>query len=384
MLPTISKLIKVALVGCLLSLTTAAALSADTATPDDTARFLAGLPPSPDSPLVALAKNPYWQQHANYFNVVFARKETEALSKVRAFSNAQLTHKHDTMLYMFGGPDFLYATSLFPTASTYVLAGLEPPGEIPQLTTLPHLVVARSLQNLENSLHSLLGVGFFITSRMQSQLHMGPVYGTLPVLYVFLARTGKTIHEMSYVNLDNNGEPRPPIDSTDESALRNAPKSFAKGVRIVFSDGDGPRQTLYYFSTDLTDTGLMRSGFLKFLDKFSVADSLVKSASYLLHGSNFSSMRNFLLDHSAMILQDDTGVPVIDFDPQKWRLKLFGHYFRPIPIFRYAYQARMAELYRKGNPTPIDFGIGYRYSRNQSNLLLAEISTGSVGSPEPK
>ena len=40
------------------------------------------------------------------------------------------------MLYMFGGPDFLYATSFFPNASTYVLAGLEPIGDVPSLTSL--------------------------------------------------------------------------------------------------------------------------------------------------------------------------------------------------------------------------------------------------------
>jgi hypothetical protein len=243
------------------------------------------------------------------------------------------------------------------------------------LVTRQRPVVARTLQSLENSLHTLLRVGYFITSRMQSQLHNGPVYGTLPVLYVFLARTGKTVHEMSYVNLDGSGEPLPSTDSNNESAAGNTAKSFAKGVKIVFSDNGGPKQTLYYFKTDLADSGLKRSGFLKFLNKFGVADSFVKSASYLLHGSNFSSIRNFLLDHSATILQDDTGVPVADFDPQKWRLQLFGHYVRPIPVFRYAYQARMAELYRKGNPLPIEFGIGYRHTRNKSNLLLAEMST---------
>ena len=40
------------------------------------------------------------------------------------------------MLYMFSGPDFLYATSFFPNAATYVLAGLEPVGQIPDLIGL--------------------------------------------------------------------------------------------------------------------------------------------------------------------------------------------------------------------------------------------------------
>jgi hypothetical protein len=37
------------------------------------------------------------------------------------------------MLYMFSSPDFLYATSLFTNTATYVLAGLEPVGPIPDL-----------------------------------------------------------------------------------------------------------------------------------------------------------------------------------------------------------------------------------------------------------
>ena len=39
---------------------------------------------------------------------------------------------------------------------------------------------------------------------MKTELHVGPVYGTLPILYVFLARTGKTIEDVSFVGLDED------------------------------------------------------------------------------------------------------------------------------------------------------------------------------------
>jgi hypothetical protein len=55
--------------------------------------------------------------HARNLNSMFAREESIQLSKVREFSKKYLTDKHDTMLYMFSGPDFLYATSFFPNAS---------------------------------------------------------------------------------------------------------------------------------------------------------------------------------------------------------------------------------------------------------------------------
>jgi len=372
---TMPKIMTAALVAGALALTLLPARSAETATPNDTAHFLAGLPPAADSPLAALAKSPLWQDHARHFDSIFGQEERNSLSKIRAFSKDRLSEKHQTLLYMFSGPDFLYAASFFPTASTYVLSGLEPVGDIPQLNGLPRVSVDQTLRNLEVSLSSILNLSFFITKNMQTQLSAGPVYGTLPVLYVFLARTGKTIHDVSFVSLDGDGNVQVQNDagakgSGDRSA-RGA-QGPAKGVKIVFSDGNGPNQTLYYFSTNVADDGVRKSGFLAFCGKLGVADSFVKSASYLMHSGSFTTVRNFLLDHSAALLQDDSGIPLAYFDPKKWRLQPFGRYLGPIAAFPSDYQPGMAELFRKGNAIPIDFGLGYRWRRDESNLLLAQ------------
>jgi len=354
--------------GC--SLTWAPARSAETATANDTARFLAGLPPAADSPLMPLTKDPTWAAHARFFDSIFAKEDATTLSKVRAFAKAHLTEPHDTMLYMFSGPDFLYATSFFPAAKTYVLAGLEPVGNIPQLMSLPRGSVYESLHHLEASLATILNLSFFITKQMKEQLSSGPVYGTLPLLYVFLARTGKTVQDVSLVSLDAQGNfivAQEPGAATRE---RSAPQSTAKGVKIVFTDGSGPPQILYYFSTDISDGGVKNSGFLQFCDKLGPADSFLKSASYLLHKDFFSKVRKFLIEHSATILQDDSGIPLAYFDEKKWRLQPFGHYLAPLGIFPGTYQPRMAELFR--NAAPLDFGIGYLWRKDMSNLLLAQ------------
>ena len=354
-----------------LALTLAPVRAADTATADDTAHFLAGLPPAPDSPLAALTDDARWQHHARYFDAIFEREDATTLSQVRAFAQEHLTDKHDTMLYMFSGPDFLYATSFFPNASTYVLAGLEPVGDVPQLTALKRPFLEYTLQNIESSIGTLMNYSFFITHNMKTQLSNGPVYGTLPILYVFLARTGKTVHDVTFVDLDGDGN----IQTWNETGGKRG-SSAAAGVRIIFSSGNGPRQTLYYFSTNLADGGVTRSGFLTFCGKLGVADSFIKSASYLLHSGGFNKVRDFLLEHSATILQDDSGIPLVYFDPKKWRLQPFGRYVPPLSIFPRAYQPRMAELFRKA--TPIDFGLGYRWRKNESNLLLAQkLQTGT-------
>jgi hypothetical protein len=361
----VPRIVAVALLVVALALTVASAHAADTATADDTAHFLAGLPPATGSPLAALTGDPRWQRHARYFDAIFEREDATTLSRLRAFAQEHLADRHDTMLYMFSGPDFLYATSFFPNASTYVLAGLEPVGDVSQLTALKRPYLEYTLQNVESSIGTLMNYSFFITRNMKTQLSSGPVYGTLPILYVFLARTGKTLHDVTFVDLDGDGN----IQTWNETGGKRG-NSAASGVRIIFSAGNGPWQTLYYFSTNLADGGVTRSGFLTFCEKLGVADSFIKSASYLLHGGGFTKVRSFLLEHSATILQDDSGIPLGYFDPKKWRLQPFGRYVPPLSIFPHAYQPRMAELFRKA--APIDFGLGYRWHKNESNLLLAQ------------
>ena len=171
---------------------------------------------------------PGFRTHAILIRL-FAREENAHLSKIREFSQKYLPDKHGTVLYMFSGPDFLYATSFFPTASTYVLAGLEPVGRVPELANLSPFVVNGELRNLESSLGSLFNFSFFITQHMKSQLREGPIYGTLPILYVFLARTGKTVHELNFVSLDEQGN----VQVADQGA--SSTRGAAPGVKIVFS-----------------------------------------------------------------------------------------------------------------------------------------------------
>ena len=368
-----------------LALNAAPARSSEAATANDTARFLAGLPPSPNSSLTALTKDPVWLSHARYFDSMFAREESTQLSKVREFSKKYLADKRDTMLYMFSGPDFLYASSFFPNASTYVLAGLEPVGEIPDLTSLGPWTINGDLRNLELSMSSLFNFSFFITHKMKTELHEGPVHGTLPVLYVFLARTGKTIHEVSLVSLDGQGNVQivdelAATDISSNTSVTSSPRSAAPGVKIVFSDANGPKQTLYYFSTNLADSSFERSGFSAFLTKLGPADSLIKSASYLLHQGHFAKVRTLLLETSATILQDDSGIPLAYFEAKKWRFKAFGQYAGPISMFANFYQPQMAEVFQSASP--IEFGIGYRWRKNESNLLLAQKESSPINDAE--
>src|ERR1700737_2981540 len=143
------------------------ARAADTVTADDTAKFLAGMMPSADSPLTLLTRDPAWQRHAKFFDAAFAQLEQRQISKIRAWSDTNLAAPRPTMFYMFSGPDFLYANAFYPKATTYVLSALEPPGSVPDLAKLPRGSIGAALYNVERSMGSILNFSFFITKQMK-------------------------------------------------------------------------------------------------------------------------------------------------------------------------------------------------------------------------
>jgi hypothetical protein len=332
------------------------------ATPNETARFLAGLPVAPESPLAPLARDRGWQQHSDVMNKTWADLEKRQLSPIRAWSKANLTERRPITFYFFSGPDFLYVDSFYPNSDTYVLAGLEPIGSLPDVEKLRQGTQAAEYDKMRTSLRSLLNLSYFITREMDQDLRTSQLRGTLPILYVFLARTGKTIHDVSLVSLDANGNEQP--DTDDKSATR--------GVKIIFSAPGGKRQTLYYFRTDLSNRGIAgNGGFLAFCERLGIGDVFIKAASYLLHGAAFSRTRDFLLERGASIVQDDTGIPLRYLEQRKWGVHPFGEYVGPIPMFSGHYQRSLEALFDSRGAPPIEFGVGYRWRPNQSHVLLA-------------
>jgi hypothetical protein len=173
----------IALVATVVIAPTAGGAHSQPASANDTARMLAGMQPSPDSPLLVLTRDPPWQQHASHFNSIFAKVENRQLTRIRPWSRAKLTSPSPVLFYMFSGPDFLYANAFFPNASTYVMSGLEPTGPIPDLTKLSREARARGFRNIEQSLSSIVAYGFFQTIDMRHNLAATGLTGTLPIIY---------------------------------------------------------------------------------------------------------------------------------------------------------------------------------------------------------
>lgn len=339
-------------------------MPARAASPNDVARILAGLQPSDGSPLADVARTRVWQRHAAAMDAAWENIETRQLSRIRAWSASELTSPSSTLYYFFSGPDFLYADAFFPAATTYVLAALEPSGPLPVVGRHRGESLGYGLAQLRSSLNSVLNFSFFRTREMRTTLSANSFSGTLPILYIFLARTGKTIDEVTFHDINEAGRL--------VAAGEGLPRGAANVVRILFKGGDGQQRTLYYVQTDLSNGGWRKSGFRAFTETMDPGDALIKSASYLLHINAFSDVRSHLIERSKRLLQDDSGIPISYFKPEEWQLRPYGRYLGPIAVFPDNYQKQLAEIFRAAKPPAIDFGVGYRFRLNESNILVAD------------
>jgi len=261
--------------------------------------------------------------------------------------------------YLFGGPDFLNAHAFFPGARVMILGGLEPVGEVPVPESLDSATLESSLNALNEAMRTSLSCGYFITSEMKPQFMQGSFRGVLPVLLTEIALTGNIIESVSMVR---------PFGSP--------------GVEIVYHGTRGLPQTVYYFQANLSNGKECRR-FLSWIRDFGPGVSYLKAASYLLPSSDFSETRDFLLDTSTLILQDDSGIPITAFSAVQWSLRVYGSYADPLPVFKLRKDPALEAAYRSSDcyAGPLLFGNGYHVRPEEANLLLAVRKRDVAGDP---
>ncbi len=289
-----------------------------------------------------------------------------------------------TLLYPFSGPDFFNAYWLFPDCETFVMFGLEHIGELPNIEGMNERQIARLMTDVRNATGDLFDRNYFITGNMSKQLRTAQLRGVVPLLAIQMSISGMDI--LRIVPFDLSNAPAAAIENVNfnapappESTERGRPLRQLKGVSIEFRAGSsGKTKRLIYFSVDATDNGLAKyPQFLTFLRTLGPTTTLLKSASYLLHSRNFQNLRKTVLDVSAFLLQDDSGMPYGTLIAAGWDVRLHGNYHVPIPPFERAYQPALANAYKtqQSAPLPFTFGYNFRDQRDERSNLIVGIKS---------
>ncbi len=346
------------------------ALAPDTANVQNVAAYLAGLSPKASTPLAELATQPTWQAFAKDQDKSWARYRTTHTDRMNRWAATELDSVRQattTVFYPFSGPDFLNVYTMFPTASTYVMFGLQPVGSVPSRENLENPAI---LPAVKKSLWSVLNFSFFRTNDMAVDLKSVNLDGSVPLIMLFAARTGNHLQSVHPVQLDAQGQLHAVTDTT------RAPGSKAiQGAELKLQAADGTEKTIYYFSADLSDWKLTtKDAPLKYVRTLGPLTTYVKSATYLMHKSYFSKVRNLVLERSNYLLQDDSGIAMKFFPQNNWKFTYYGTYRRPINLFAKQYQPELTTAYHDTlhRARPLPFGTGYNWRQTDSNLLLAK------------
>jgi hypothetical protein len=342
-------------------------LSAAAVSYNDTARFIAGLPGRPGSPLESLEKGPEWQEYAKGFDETWATFQKSQAEPMRAFEEKELAParpKGSFVFYPFSGPDVLYMTGFFPGRSVYVMVGLEPAGTLPSPDTFKAAAMPNEVKAWTVSVRSIFKRSFFVTSEMDAQFRGRMADGLLEPICLLLARSGYTLENIRHGNLTEEG-------AFTAVEMPATPKPI--GVEVTFRNGsDGDPQKIYYFSKKLDTEFKTKPGFSRFLLNIGQPDTLIKSAQFIMHWPGMSDLRSQILETSRTILEDDTGVPYKYLKPPQWEVRLFGQYSAPDKPFKNWYQKDLAKAFEDPTKvTPLGMQIGYGAWRRPSSLILA-------------
>ncbi len=272
--------------------------------------------------------------------------------------------------YPFSGGDFIHLHWLMPNANEYFMVAREEVGSFPNLTDATDTTLRNYLTDVDMVLRDIYSKSYFITKNMITDIHHdNRVDGMLPILIWAAAKTGHEIIAIDFFNVDTLG------------IAILASTGNHRGVTIRLKDvAKKKKKKLTYLSADISDKGFSsRPEIKKYLSTIipAACNTFVKSASYLMHYELFQDIRNFVLDRSISLVQDDTGIPLHFLDQSIWKVNLFGRYEKPVKDFsenlfqQDLNRAYHDSTYYKGS---LDFSLGYHWgSGNQNQMFTYKI-----------
>lgn len=335
---------------------------------DYAAAYLAGLlPDTALNPLAAISQHSAWLNYAQRTKIGWERMRRDRLDTMRLWSentvNFYKKNATSTLFYPFSGPDFLHAHTFFPQAERYFLIGLEPVGEKPTLEKLQKDSTYRYLQQVSKALNNLMRGGYFITFDMREDFKIDKLNGVLPLIYVFMARTGQRIESVEYVGISKKGEWVNLPDNQRVDSIK------VYGVQVKFWNAASKKQSeLVYIEQDMANWSFKTTnGLYQYLQENLSTDchTYLKSASYLMHTAPFSNIRQLTLEKTSLLLQDDTGIAYRFLDKSQWTVHLFGGYAKPIPPFTGLFERDLDSAYRDtvNKPIHLPFMLGYQWGK---------------------
>jgi len=337
-----------------LGLAVAAPATAHAHTPNQTARYLAGLETDGFSGEKDAQKR--IEAYAKDVDKKWAGYWKGIGSKMVEWSKQELAQSPgETIFYPFSGPDFPTAAQLYPGAGRYVLVALQTGGRVPALDAMGPKSLKRYLDLFKRGFSDFARRGFFRTDDLKADTGKEhTIEGITPVLMTFAARMGFAVDSVTPVRIAADGgslEPHP--GAQDDPATWDS-------VRLALTAADGRKVTLDYVFLDLSDDYLAKhEDARRWLERMCGFKVFTKAASHLLQKPFFKVMRDLLLAHAPSVVQDETGLDFKDLQ-KDFTVTLYGRFERAHKLWTEGVQRELATAYKKAEDVrKLPFRFGY-------------------------
>lgn len=340
------------------------------ATPDQTAKLVAGLQPTSADSFSEKA----FLQYAKMIDSYWSKYETKVFAPMTDWAKHNVKPlKGDTIFYPFSGPDFPTIYAMAPGINRYILISIQRAGTPIQPDDLSPANGKKLLDHLASDWSSYTQMGFFKTIDLDKNASESGVKVTPTLMMMaFASRLGFTIESVTPIKLN---------DDNSDVVVDTLPGRDWPSVRIQLKK-DGKGVIVDYLRIDLSDYGLNKNPTnRKFIEKSARWPMLFKAASHLPQDPAFSIIKNAALTSAPLIIQDETGIEYSDLK-NPFSIKLFGRFSKPHHLFSAQHQKSLAAAYADDKSAPtLPFRVGYMKDSGFSLQVAVRKDTNQAATP---
>jgi hypothetical protein len=312
--------------------------------------------------------------HCRILNDLETRWREHWLARARPFFDAIVPADLPTQIvYPFGGGDLLTALVVFPTATDITTLSLEPAGDARSIDRLPPQDLAPILTEVRAKVNHLFELAHSKTIDM-GMMARSKIPGDLTYALAALVIHDMELLSLRYFRLSATGQiqylTQLDVDAAD-AAEGGSKRTAFQHLEIEFQPrAGGPRRVFRHIAANLDDIHLHADpSVLLFLESKGQIAAMTKAASYLLWWTEFTKIRNYLLEHMVWMVSDSTGVSPDEAQAAGFEQIPYGRFDGP--FFRVG--KRATELLQKlwaEHAQPLTFRFGYPDNAGHDHLLI--------------
>lgn len=286
-----------------------------------------------------------------------------------------------TVVYPFGGGDLVSALAVFPDAGEITTLSLEPAGDVRHIDTILPIRLKGAFAVNDHNIGKLLGLSYsntinlgrgdraWLPGEIVLMLVALAVHGYEPTsMRYFRFKIDGSLHYLSAAEVEAESRIEHPEPEGGRAPLANIELHFRK------IGGQGPEKVVRHVAHDLANREVgLDPGLKRYLEARGRIAVMTKAASHLLWSDEFSTIRDYILEHAEWMISDSTGIPPRFAKAAGFVQDTFGTFDGPAPfgpveaLDGHAFRRLFAENPKRA--LPFKFGYGDVHHRHHMVVM---------------